>query len=290
MDTKDIKDISIKTLLNNICALIPVGIFWKDKERRFIGANQMFLDYYGLQSVQEIIGKTDEDMGWHINPEPFKNIEKKVLEEGEVISDIAGQCIVQGSLRKIRASKCPMVENGEIIGLVGYFLDVTEQEQEIERLAELSKIDELTGLLNRRAFNEIVKEYEEQYRQEKTDFVLFRMDIDKFKAFNDDYGYEFGDVVLKDVCQSLKRAAGESSIVFRVNGDEFIILHQYKNKDDTEALAKRFVNAIETPRNIDGVKPNLKVSIGHAYYSETRFIESLLNDAEKKMYEHKNNK
>ena len=54
--------ISDSILLDNIMKLIPVGIFWKDKDRRFLGANQMFLDYYGLSSVDEIIGKNDEDM------------------------------------------------------------------------------------------------------------------------------------------------------------------------------------------------------------------------------------
>ena len=122
--------ITDKTLLENFLNLIPAGVFWKDKDRRFLGANQMFLDYYGLGSVSELIGNTDEDMGWHIDPEPFKNDELIVISNGDSIKNVLGQCIVQGKIRKIRASKSPLYDNGEIIGLVGYFMDITDEVEE----------------------------------------------------------------------------------------------------------------------------------------------------------------
>ena len=54
-------------------------VFWKDKERRFLGVNQAFLDFYGFESADVLLGKTDEDMGWHSDPEPFKQDELRVL-------------------------------------------------------------------------------------------------------------------------------------------------------------------------------------------------------------------
>ena len=96
--------ISDSDLLNNLMTLIPAGIFWKDTDRRFLGANQMFLDYYDLKSVDEIIGKTDEDMGWHIDPKPFYDMEMRVL-SGEEIPEMLGDCIVKGDIRKIKAGK-----------------------------------------------------------------------------------------------------------------------------------------------------------------------------------------
>ena len=54
-------------------------VFWKDKERRFVGVNQAFLDFYGFESAEILIGKTDEDMGWHSDPEPYKQDELNVL-------------------------------------------------------------------------------------------------------------------------------------------------------------------------------------------------------------------
>ena len=138
--------LSNSAVFDNILDMIPVGVFWKDKNRRFLGANKMFLDYYGLESVDDLIGRTDEDMGWHIDPEPFRAIELQVIHRGSTIADVPGQCIVKGQVRKIKASKCPLIIDGAICGLVGYFVDVTEELAEKDRLSILSQTDEMTGV------------------------------------------------------------------------------------------------------------------------------------------------
>ncbi len=279
--------ISDSILLDNIMKLIPVGIFWKDKDRRFLGANQMFLDYYGLSSVDEIIGKNDEDMGWHINPEPFKKIELRVLNNGKSVLDVPGECIVKGKLRKIKASKCPIISDGKIVGLVGYFMDITDEVTERDRLSALCQTDDLTGLLNRRAFGNIAAAYEKQYKNKMADFVLFMIDLDDFKHVNDNYGHEYGNIVLKSVAKSLTMAAAGDSIVFRYGGDEFIIIHQIRHDSDVESIGKHITRFVEGPLNIDGNNISIKVSYGSALYSETISIPSLLELADKRMYEMK---
>lgn len=279
--------ISDSNLLKNILKLIPAGIFWKDKDRRFVGANQMFLDYYGLSSVDDIIGKNDEDMGWHIDPEPFRKIELKILSTGESEIDVPGECIVKGKLRKIRASKCPLYSGDEIIGLVGYFMDITDEVAEKDRLSSLSQTDDLTGLLNRRAFGNIVLEYEKQFNENRSDFVLFMIDLDSFKNVNDTYGHEYGNLVLKTVSKSLAMAAADNSIVFRYGGDEFVILHQLQSDSDIEVIGQRIIRLVDVPRNIDGNNISIKASYGSAVYSETLSVMSLLELADKRMYEMK---
>ena len=279
--------ISESDLLNNLMTLIPAGIFWKDTDRRFLGANQMFLDYYNLKSVDEIIGKTDEDMGWHIDPVPFRNVELRVIGNGESVLNVPGQCIVQGRVRNIKASKCPLFSDGKIVGLIGYFLDVTDAVQEQTRLSALSQTDDLTGVLNRRAYNEIVLQYEEQYKQNHTDFVLYMIDLDDFKTVNDDYGHEYGNLVLQSICKSLTVAASDNCVLFRYGGDEFVVLHQLQSEDEIELLQKRFIRAVDGPRNLDGAKFSVKTSVGHALYSETTSLLSLIELADKRMYEMK---
>ena len=279
--------ISESDLLNNLMTLIPAGIFWKDTDRRFLGANQMFLDYYNLKSVDEIIGKTDEDMGWHIDPVPFRNVELRVIGKGESVLNVPGQCIVQGRVRNIKASKCPLFSDGKIVGLIGYFLDVTDAVQEQTRLSALSQTDDLTGVLNRRAYNEIVLQYEEQYKQNHTDFVLYMIDLDDFKTVNDDYGHEYGNLVLQSICKSLTVAASDNCVLFRYGGDEFVVLHQLQSEDEIKLLQKRFIRAVDGPRNLDGAKFSVKTSVGHALYSETTSLLSLIELADKRMYEMK---
>lgn len=114
-------------------------IFWKDTERRFIGVNRAFLDFYGFSSQDVLIGKTDEDMGWHSDPDPFRSDEWRVLKNGESTHRVHGTCVVKGENRDILASKSPLYEDGKIIGLVGSFEDVTNeyrQRDEIRKLTE----------------------------------------------------------------------------------------------------------------------------------------------------------
>lgn len=124
------------SLLEKILSTTNTAIFWKDAQRRFVGANKAFLDYYGFSSVNDIIGKTDEEMGWHPDPDPYKNDEIRVL-QGEATNRVPGRCMCKGEVRDILASKSPIYENGNIVGLVGTFEDVTEehsQRAEAERL------------------------------------------------------------------------------------------------------------------------------------------------------------
>ncbi len=280
-------DIRDTILLENLLKLFPAGIFWKDKDRRFLGANQMFLDYYGLKSVDDLLGKNDEDMGWHIDPEPFRSIEINVLNTGESVLDVPGECIVKGKVRKIRASKYPMYSNGEIVGLVGYFMDITDELEERDRLSTLCQTDDLTGILNRRAYNEIIREYEKQYLKTNEDFVLFMMDIDDYKEVNDTYGHEYGDHLLVSVAKSLSMAAGDNSVLCRYGGDEFVIIHKIQSDYDVEFIEKRILREIRGTRLIEGVNFDVRMSTGYARYSESGSLGALEELADKRMYEMK---
>ncbi|SFH75007.1 diguanylate cyclase (GGDEF) domain-containing protein [Pseudobutyrivibrio sp. OR37] len=281
------KDKVEKYAFENILRLVPVGVFWKDMHRRFVGANQMFLDYYGLKSVDSIIGKTDEDMGWHINPEPFKKDELAVINNGEIIKNVEGECIVHGEVRKIRASKQPFKVNGETLGLIGFFSDVTEQLAERDKLEYLSRTDELTGMLNRRAFDDIIKKYIAQFEEDNTDFVMFLIDIDRFKQINDMYGHDFGDEVLKKAASIIRNVTANNSVAFRIGGDEFAVLHQFKSEIENKSIIHELNVKFNRIRRIAGLDIKVRASIGSAFYSEAKDEHELINIADRHMYEDK---
>ncbi len=113
------------TLFDSIINTSQDCVFWKDKDRRFIGVNQAFLDYYGFDSADILIGKNDEDMGWHSDPEPYKQDELRVL-SGMSTYKVQGKCIIRGEERDIVASKRPLYDGDKIVGLVGSFVDITD--------------------------------------------------------------------------------------------------------------------------------------------------------------------
>lgn len=128
-------------LFNKLMNTTQDCIFWKDTERRFVGVNQAFLDFYGFESEDVVLGKTDEDMGWHPDPIPFMEDELGVL-KGKSTHNVHGQCIVKGEIRDIIATKTPIYDNGEIIGLVGSFMDVTDEHRRIAKIERLRKLND----------------------------------------------------------------------------------------------------------------------------------------------------
>ncbi|MGN0364000.1 MAG: ATP-binding protein [Bilifractor sp.] len=127
-----------KLLVSKVLDTTQDCIFWKDTQRRFVGVNRAFLEFYGFPSADLLIGRTDEEMGWHEDPDPFRRDEERVL-QGESTLLVHGKCMIRGQNRDILATKAPIYDGDTIIGLVGSFIDVTEeyrQRQEIERLGD----------------------------------------------------------------------------------------------------------------------------------------------------------
>lgn len=216
-------------LFDNIINTSQDCVFWKDKDRRFLGVNKAFLDFYGFESEDILLGKTDEDMGWHSDPEPYKQDELRVL-KGESTYKVQGKCFIRGEERDIIASKRPLYENGEIIGLVGSFVDVTDvirrneaannqQIYTIEKLRQFNFfdriideisldeiLDPLTGVLNRAYAMKLVH----WLIAENQPFTFTMVDLDNFKSINDRFGHSAGDEVLVEVSKNLAKSVTAS--------------------------------------------------------------------------------
>ncbi len=280
-----------KHLLQSLISQSEINVFWKDKERKFLGANKSFLDYYGL-SEEEILGKTDEDMGWHINPEPYQNDESRVLESGEPIYQSPGKCIIKGKVCHIIATKLPVRDDaGEVVGLIGYFQDVTDRKESMSHLIKKANTDELTGLLNRRGFLEAVEEYKAEYEKHGVDFAIIVLDVNNFKELNKAYGHSFGDAYLQMVAGDLLRIAGSAGVVARMGGDCFHILRQIPKYDTPVMVSKTILSIMDhihlkqrEVRMLEGHSFRMHVAAGWAPYSEFRDVKKMIKAADDRMY------
>ena len=246
-----------ESLFDNIINTAQDCVFWKDKDRRFVGVNQAFLDFYGFESADILIGKTDEDMGWHNDPEPFKQDELRVL-AGHSTYKVAGKCVIRGEDRDIIATKRPIYENGEIVGLVGSFMDVTDvtkrqkmhdRNQVMYITAGLRKypyfdklldelpieelLDPLTGIVSRK----YAIGFAHSLIASGTPFTFAIVDLDNFKYINDTYGHRAGDVVLTDVSAKLAGHMGADGIAGRFGGDELLLIDtKHFSRADKESV------------------------------------------------------
>ena len=278
-----------KNLLRAIFDNKGIKFFWKDKERRFIGANQAFLDFYGFTSEKEIIGRTDEDMGWHVDPVPFKNDEVRVIENGETVENSEGTCIIRGEIRNIRANKNPVYDDdGNIIGLVGYFIDITDEVRRREHTENKSRRDELTGLLNQDGLLEQLEVYVAGYKMRGINFVCIYLNIDNFNDINVSYGKDNADELLINLAECFSMTLATGGIMARMYGDNFVILHQLARDDQVDILISRLRLAMHKVGFMSESQLTPGVSLGTSLMSEVKNGEDLINLAEARMLEDKN--
>ncbi|MBQ7678782.1 MAG: GGDEF domain-containing protein, partial [Butyrivibrio sp.] len=270
-------------LWRNVDLYSDQAYFWKDRDRRFVGANRKFLEYYGLSSVDEIIGKNDEEMGWHVNPLPFKSDEERVLETGERTQEVPGTCICNGEIRNIIASKMPIYDDGQIVGLMGTFRDVTDQLKAQEQKEKVvTTVDEQTGMLNFLGIIDAALHYQESYVTQGTDFAVIFLNIERFRYYNEKYGIKWGNALLTAVGQVLRFTVGVTGVTGRYSGDHFMVLTQCRSEADLRRMIDRIEQRVSKIEVIEGVPCTVYFKKGYARYSETNSLKDLYSLAEER--------
>lgn len=166
---------------------------------------------------------------------------------------------------------------------------VIEKHLLYEKTILFSRYDELTGVYNRRYFEERLESQLKKSERYNENFCLVLFDLNNFKEINDTYGHLIGDEVLKNFASILKRNFRSSDIIGRFGGDEFVSL-LYNN--DTKVTISKIEKILEICRKdtiyFDNISLNYDFSYGVACYLEngTNFND-LIKDADKRMYENK---
>lgn len=151
-----------------------------------------------------------------------------------------------------------------------------------EVLMHMAYRDGLTGLLNFRAFGEMLNGEQDRASRYKTIFSLMMIDIDYFKKVNDEYGHPIGDMVLKELAEKLLECVRKSDRVFRYGGEEFVIILPHTRLDKAGKLADRIRVAIEKMSFIAGLQ--ITVSIGIGQYSDGLSPDDLVKKADRGLY------
>ncbi|MFI5014731.1 MAG: diguanylate cyclase domain-containing protein [Hyphomicrobiales bacterium] len=133
------------------------------------------------------------------------------------------------------------------------------------KLAGLARQDVLTGLPNRLQLRERLDDELASIGRAGGQFALHFVDLDRFKAVNDRYGHQVGDLLLKHVCRRLEGLLRESDIAARLGGDEFVVMQKgVAHRDEAEILARRIIRAIRAPYRIAERDIGIGASIGIA--------------------------
>jgi len=184
---------------------------------------------------------------------------------GTAITALTVMAIIPYSYLGYRAIDFGMVIDSILLSLA--LVDRVKINEKERKIAEnAAKTDALTGLLNRRAYDEICLHQETQLNKIYHDkFSIMMLDLDYFKAVNDNYGHPAGDVVLQRVARLLQYSIKSSDYVFRFGGEEFLILLPDTEQSHAKATAERIRAAIENMSIIyEGTPIKITISIGLA--------------------------
>lgn len=180
----------------------------------------------------------------------------------------------------------PVVGAEELKNLARTYNQVFEENQETQKLIRHeAEYDSLTNLLNRGSFEKVQKVYNNGDRP----FAMILVDVDIFKSVNDTYGHAVGDEILKKVARLLKNAFRSIDYVCRIGGDEFAIIMVEMTSDLSYTIVDK-ISAVnkELSEPTDGL-PAVSLSVGVAFTDRENPGESIFVDADKALYNIKEN-
>ena len=168
--------------------------------------------------------------------------------------------------------------------------DINEQVDASEKMMHATSCDDLTGLLNRRAFFDKAETELNRWRRSKRPLSVLIIDADHFKSINDRFGHDVGDSVLKALAVAIKRCVRQLDIISRIGGEEFAVLLPYTGIDDAKDLAERVrhcvANLMVEPGELDIA---LTISVGVAEMNDSvDDMRRLVKAADGALYRAKN--
>lgn len=247
------------------------------------------------QAMCDITGYTKEELvGKNHNiirhPDSCSDVFKKMW------TTIKGGNVWEGEIKNkkkngdsywVKARISPTYDlDGNIIGYASIRVDITDK----VKVEDLSVTDELTGIYNRRYFNEAFKRESKRAKREEKMMGFVLLDIDYFKLFNDTYGHFKGDEALKSVASSMiKTLSRPSDFCFRLGGEEFGMLIYDTKKEDLEhivAKVKNEIDSLEIPNEYSFSAEHLSASFGGVVFSPTseNDLETIYKKADEILY------
>lgn len=266
------------------------GVIILDEHEQIVLANQAFVNKIAMSMVN-LLGKKASDLAWQHVDDPHAKINfpwRSVLKTGK--SSIGAHLklfTADGGFFKFVINASPILGGNDVTqGVLITLDDITELEERnnalqtmVSKLEEsqaqvkeqnkelhfLATRDSLTGCLNRRAFNEMFDKAFKEARQNKSELSCVMVDIDHFKAVNDNYGHATGDVIIKLLAEVLTTNTRKIDLVGRYGGEEFCLVLPGLSVDEAVAVAERIrlrIKSESAARHENG--PRVTASLGVA--------------------------
>lgn len=265
------------------------GIVVTDADNHIELVNPAFCHITGY-SLEEVKGRSPSLLSSSRHPKHFytamwESLQKEGKWEGEVWNKRKDGQVYPEYL----AITVVRNEQGKIIQHIGLFMDISKRKQYEQDLWYQANFDGLTGLPNRKLFNERLQHEIHVAQHDSRKLAILLIDLDQFKYINDVQGHTTGDLLLKDVAKRLEGIAGKTDFIARIGGDEFVlILPRLTNELAIEHMATRIIETLGMPFNLNDREIQISASFGIGVYPEDGLdTGSLTRNTETAMYQAK---
>jgi diguanylate cyclase (GGDEF)-like protein/PAS domain S-box-containing protein len=249
----------LRTIADNVPALIA----YIDTGMRYRFANQRYQEWFGVAS-SAMLGKTvQEAMGEAFYAPRRAAIERCLAGHADCLEIEEER---RGRRRVLSSTYLPHVRDGAVQGVYVLCTDATSAREYERQLHALAHSDHLTGLPNRRSYEERLAQAISRSRRSAMALAVAYLDVDRFKHINDTLGHAAGDAVLRELARRLRDAVRGGDTVARLAGDEFVVvLEQVRSPLECERIAAKLLDAIRPPVQVDGRLLSVTASIGIAW-------------------------
>ena len=246
-------------LFKNFVANSSIKFFWKDRDRRITGVSQAYLNYFGISSFEMLRGKKAEEPPWIVDKKAVIEVEEEILRTGTSVKNAPTQCIINGVIHNMIINEAPLYSNGQIVGIMGYFIDIGEELNRMDDLYNIEKIDKITGLMTIRAFLNVFVDYAVQRQSKGIDYGVIILREVNHDRIVDSFGEAFGNKVLKAMADEMLSLTGQSCLIARVKDADFGILTHLSEQEDLDILASQLKEKLESVREVDGCSITLNI-------------------------------
>ncbi|PWB33181.1 GGDEF domain-containing protein [Pseudomonas sp. SDI] len=274
-------------LLEKLSAEVPGGIyqFRLDPDGRscFSYASEGLRDIYEIEP--QLLREDATAVFERIHPDDLARVRTSIRYSADHLTPWREEYRVQlpvAGLRWVRGEATPeMIPEGGTLWH-GYLTDISDLKRVEEELRALSVTDALTGIHNRRYFQERLKAELERAQRDMQDLAVIMLDIDHFKRINDQFGHAVGDHVLQSLCQRINHRLRRTDVFCRLGGEEFMVLCPGSNAAQAYTLAMELWQGV---RNVpvDGVG-RVTASFGVAGWRPGEGADALLLRADSGVY------
>jgi two-component system cell cycle response regulator len=233
---------------------VPIACFTVDIEGSIREWNLAAQQLYGYTKEEVLFQPFYAKVFRGASASKMHEILQRVI-QGSVMAGIESEDYdSEGNLHYVLRSVFPIRNpSREVVGAIVSVVDVTyrvEYENQLkalnQKLQSLAVTDGLTGLHNHRAFQDYLEEQFQTAMRNKQPLALILMDVDHFKQYNDTYGHQAGDEVLRQVAQILQANVREGDFVARYGGEEFVIVLPRTDLESAVAVAERLREAVQS--------------------------------------------